>query len=315
MAPTVTVLMPAYNRADVIPWAIDSVLRQTLDDFELLIVDDASTDSTASVVEGYTDPRIRLIRQTGNQGPARTRNHGLELARGRYIAILDSDDQAVPSRLARQVAFLEQHPDIGEVGGWIRAIDATGRRGRLKRMPTDSRRIRAQMPWRCGIAHTTVMIRTELARQLRYDEAFELSQDIDLHVRLLASHEIANIPAVMTCKRTHATQISRNSDKAARYKKIIQRRLLEQLGLEPSEKELDRHFALGRKQKTDQRTGAEHFQWAHDWLATLVHQNMLYRIFPEPEFSRYANRVWRQLCRSEWRRLPWQASRGLLQPL
>lgn len=314
MNPTVTVLMPAYNRATLIRHAIESVLSQTFRDFELLVIDDHSTDETAAVVAGYRDARIRLVRQDENLGPARTRNHGFELARGAYIAILDSDDMAVPSRLARQVRFLEANPAIGEVGGWIRAIGPQGERGRVKHLPSAPRAIRAQMPWRCGIAHTTVMIRAQLARRLRYDPDFSLSQDYDLHVRLLNGHDIANIPAVLSYKRTHPAQISRGLEQAHRFKKRIQRRLLRQLGLEPSDTDLDRHFALTRAKAGGQVVDDAYLRWADWWLGMLVRQNDRHHVFPEPEFSRYARRVWWGLGQAGLRRAPWRASRALLRP-
>ena len=110
--PKITVAMPAHNAAPYINEAVDSILGQTCRDFELLVVDDGSTDDTARRVEACTDARVRLIRLGTNQGRAAARNVALEQARGAYLAWMDADDIAVPRRLEKQAAFLEAHPDV-----------------------------------------------------------------------------------------------------------------------------------------------------------------------------------------------------------
>ncbi len=115
-APLVTIVMAAYNGAALISETLDSLSRQTLTDFELLVVDDASTDDTRAVVAAHPDPRVRLIALDRNGGPVLARNHGVAEARGRYIAGLDHDDLCRPERLARQVAYMEAHPDTVLLG-------------------------------------------------------------------------------------------------------------------------------------------------------------------------------------------------------
>lgn len=312
--PKVTVFMPAYNRADIISAAIESVLDQTFTDFELLIVDDGSSDGTVGVIESYADPRIRLERHAVNWGQTPSRNHGLDLARGHYIAMLDSDDVAMPERLARQVAVLDARPEVGEVGGWIRHLAMDGRKGRVKRTPTSARAIRAQMPWRSGIAHTTVMIRADLARRLRYDETLEQAQDYDLHTRLLETHEIANVGAVMSLKRTHPGQVSKKADVSHRFKKATIARLIERLGIDAADADLDRHFAMTRTAATGVMVDDAYLRWAAAWLARLTAANATQGAFPEPEFSSYARVVWRRLCAAGLRGAPGRATVGLLRP-
>ena len=122
--PLVTILMPVHNGAEFLTEAIDSMLRQSLKDFEFLIVDDASTDSSASIVQGYSDPRIRLIQSPERLKLSGALNLGLDQAQGRYIARMDADDISLPKRLERQVKFLEENPDIGLCGSWIRYFGA-----------------------------------------------------------------------------------------------------------------------------------------------------------------------------------------------
>ncbi|MBW2258128.1 MAG: glycosyltransferase family 2 protein, partial [Deltaproteobacteria bacterium] len=111
-APKVSVVIPVYNRERYIGQAIDSILSQSFRDFELIVVDDGSSDGTPAVVERCGDPRVRLVRHETNQGIPRTRNRGLLEARGEYVAWLDSDDVALPQRLRVQVDVLDRSPGI-----------------------------------------------------------------------------------------------------------------------------------------------------------------------------------------------------------
>ena len=123
--PRVTVFIPVYNAQAYIAEAIESVLAQTYSDFELLVIDDGSTDETASVICTFMyDPRIRVVSHIRNLGQPHTRNYGLELASGEYIAFLDADDRCVPERIERQVTYLDTHTDIDGVGSWMDWIRA-----------------------------------------------------------------------------------------------------------------------------------------------------------------------------------------------
>ena len=127
--PKVSLIIATYNRADLLPRAVNSVLSQTCDDYEIIIVDDCSPDNTPEIVREFSDPRIRAIRHQTNRGAAAARNTGIAQARGEYIAFLDDDDECTPNRLADQVSVLDSNPDVGMVYGWIEEInDATGAR-------------------------------------------------------------------------------------------------------------------------------------------------------------------------------------------
>ena len=123
---TTTVLMPVYNGTRYLREAIDSILKQTFEDFEFLIVDDASTDESAHVVLSYSDDRIRFVQNESNVGQVRCQNIGLGLARGRYIARLDQDDSSLSTRLERQVAVMDSDPRLAVVGTWMSKVDEHG---------------------------------------------------------------------------------------------------------------------------------------------------------------------------------------------
>ena len=124
--PRVSVVIPTYNRSDYILEAVESILTQTYRDFEIIIVDDGSTDDTRDVLAGQIEAgTIRYIYQE-NRSKSAARNHGIRLAKGEYIAFLDSDDLFTPTKLAKQVAFLDEHPDIGFVHSWYSKFDDAG---------------------------------------------------------------------------------------------------------------------------------------------------------------------------------------------
>ncbi len=110
--PRITVIMPVYNCELYIKEAIDSILNQTFTDFEFLIIDDASTDKTVSIIKEYKDFRIQLIEKEGNKGISDSLNYGLKVAKGEYIARMDGDDISLPERFVKQVTFLDSNPDV-----------------------------------------------------------------------------------------------------------------------------------------------------------------------------------------------------------
>jgi len=140
--PRVTVTMMVYNAERYLRQAIDSVLNQTFTDFELLFLDDASTDRSLEIIQSYSDPRIRLIRNENNRGVAYSRSKALPLARGEYVAVLDADDVALPERLQVQVSYLDSHPDICLVGSSCQVIEEDGSVRFIYHEPTDLLTIR-----------------------------------------------------------------------------------------------------------------------------------------------------------------------------
>src|SRR5215813_13711547 len=208
-SPKVTAVIPVYNREKYVGSAIDSILAQTFTDFELLVIDDGSTDKSREVVRSYHDPRIRLVCNEANEGIPKTRNKGVQLARGEYLAFLDSDDWAYPERLAKQVAFLDSHPDYAAVGAWIAWIDEEGRPlKRIRRKPVAPEQIAAQRLFRLGIENSASMARLAVLREYKYQEDYELSEDFELWARIAAKHKLATLPEVLGQRRMHRSQIT-----------------------------------------------------------------------------------------------------------
>lgn len=204
--PTVTVLMSVYNGERYLREAMDSVLRQSFPDFEFLVIDDASTDRTAEILESYPEPRIRLIRNKDNLGLTASLNKGIDLARGKYIARMDSDDISLPERLSRQVEFMEANPSVGVCGTWAKTIDQEGNvTGELR---TLTGTLLKKYCWRPSpFLHPTVMAQATLLKANRYNPEYQQAQDYELWLRLCRITEFYNLDQYLVLYRTHLENI------------------------------------------------------------------------------------------------------------
>lgn len=190
----VTVLLPAYNAAAYIREAVDSIMAQTFKNFELLIINDGSTDGTGEILEQYNDPRIRLVHQP-NMGLIKTLNKGLELAQGKYIARFDADDVCYPERLEEQVAFLNAHPDYVLIGSEADYMDEKGNfifRFQFRQYEDDE--IRAAGFVDCPVIHASVMfVKQAVIDAGGYNDRAITFEDHLLWKQLVAFGKIKNV--------------------------------------------------------------------------------------------------------------------------
>lgn len=216
--PMVTVLMPVYNAARYLREALESVLSQTYRDFELLVIDDASTDASADLVGSFHDPRIRLLRNDSNLGVARTLNRGAQLARGRYLARMDADDVCLPERLKRQVEYLELHPEVEVLGTRVELIGADGGEigvWQADREAVTAEEIRSRLPQGNCLAHPSVMMRRELLLCHPYHEKVPYAQDYELWLRLAAHGcRIEKLDQVLLRHRVHQGSVTFKSNRS-----------------------------------------------------------------------------------------------------
>jgi glycosyltransferase involved in cell wall biosynthesis len=204
----VSALMGVWNGAPRVREAVESVLRQTMDDLELIVIDDGSADETPAILGSFRDPRLRVERRartglTGALGAA------LELARAPLVARLDADDVALPERFERQRAFLDAHPDIGLLGTGAREVDAAGRELAVVRPPTDDAAIRCALIRHNPFVHSSVMMRRAIVERVGgYDPAFPVAQDYDLWMRMSRVTRMANLPQPLVVRRLLPERIS-----------------------------------------------------------------------------------------------------------
>jgi glycosyltransferase involved in cell wall biosynthesis len=210
MTPLISVVMPVRNGARWLSEAIDSVIRQTLPDLELLVIDDGSTDETPKILNDWSrrDGRIRVLRQH-ECGLVATLNRGLTEASGTLLARLDADDRAAPTRLERQVRLLDNNPGIGLLGSWAQRIDEHGRpRGHL-RPETQPEKIADILTRINPFVHSSIMLRTAIARDLGgYRAAFEAAEDYDLWLRMSEVTLLANVAETLVQYRRHDANVT-----------------------------------------------------------------------------------------------------------
>ena len=195
---SVTVLLPVFNGARTLPQALESILNQELDDFELLVIDDASTDSSAAVIRGYAegDPRITPVLHERNAGLAATLNEGLDRARHDLVARMDQDDESLPPRLRVQRTFMDDRPNVVAAGSWVRHMGVTPEHDRVVELPETSREVaRVLARENCLYHPSVIMRRPQVLAAGGYRGEFKNAEDYELWLRLARNHDLANVPA------------------------------------------------------------------------------------------------------------------------
>ena len=249
-APIFSVVMPAYNAEQFVGEAIKSVLVQSMPSWELLVVDDCSTDRTLEVCRSYRDSRIRVFSSPQNLNAAGARNLALEHARGEFIALLDSDDVMAPNRLERQWEFFQQNPQVGVCGSYVKTFETlqnSANRGTIE-YPCGNGAIKATMFFYDPFVTSSVAMRASLLGRLFkpfFPQEHGVAEDYELWVRIIDQTEFANLPEFLNRYRVHDSQLTQTENINMR-EQICQvwGRLFKKIGIGDSESRLSLHEAL-----------------------------------------------------------------------
>lgn len=236
--PKITVILPVFNCELYIQNAVESILNQTFADFEFLIIDDASTDATLSILKKIDDSRIQLIEKQVNSGYTNSLNYGLQIAEGEYIARMDADDISYPERFARQIAYLDSHPNVVVCGTFYKIV------GNNKNIiiPSSHDDIKIGLLNGNCICHPSTMIRKKVLEEhaIKYDTSKEPAEDYDMWVRLLPLGKLHNLPERLFEYRVYNNQVSRKRAEEQRKNDIAAKfKLLGYLNLQWNTMELD----------------------------------------------------------------------------
>lgn len=297
--PLVTVMMPVRNGEKFIRKAVESILFQTFTDFELLILDDGSTDQTVDIVRSYKDKRIRLIQNDKSLNLAEARQKSVTLSRGKYIAYLDSDDITKPSRLAVQMQFLQKNSDISAVGSWVEIIDEQGNsKGSIWKHTTSPDIIPSILLFRNCFTQSSVLLKKECLLTTPYRSTYWPAPDFDLWTRLSQKYRLANIPKVLTLYRVHKENSSSQKQKEIKdYTKIIFANSLKTLGIIPSDTEIELHDSIERERWQKNRPKDLVFQ-LQKWLVKLLSANQKTHVYPQNIFAAVVSDYWFKICLS-----------------
>ncbi|MGK7950552.1 MAG: glycosyltransferase [Xenococcaceae cyanobacterium] len=214
MTTPVTVLMSVYNGMPYLKDAIDSILQQTFTDFKFLIFDDASTDGTSQILVQYAqkDNRIQIVTNDRNYGLGANLARGVEMAKTPWIGRMDADDVAVPNRLEMQVKYINAHPEIDILGGYVTDIDENGAVVGERRFPESNEEIQ-KLVWTCPVFHPTVMLRREAILKVgSYSPKLRKRQDYELWFRCVAANlKFANLTTPLIYYRFSDNTFKRNN--------------------------------------------------------------------------------------------------------
>ncbi len=201
-----SILMPVYNAEKYLAESVQSILNQTFKDFELIIINDGSTDSSLEIAKNINDARINILNLEKNIGDALAMNKGIGKASGEYIFRMDSDDIASPTKIEKQIKYMDEHPDCVVCGTWIQSF---GRQNTLYDYASESANIKSNLLFFNCLAHPSVGIRKKFLNDtgLLYTKEFPHAEDFDLLTKISTIADIHNIPEVLLKYRTHQEQI------------------------------------------------------------------------------------------------------------
>lgn len=291
--PLVSVIMPVHNAATYVADAIRSVLTQSVGDFELILIDDASTDKSDEVITTFRDGRLRYQRSDIQLNAAGARNRGLAEARGEFVAFLDADDLARPERFAIQLNLLRARSDVGVVGSFIEAMEENGDpRGDGFVRPLATEEIPPALLFGNCLALSSIMARR--ASLASFKPEFAPAEDYELWARLAATTKFAIIPQRLTSYRMHPAGVS--ARQPGQMRSAVDRvhvQQLARLGVEPSP--VHARLAAWSLHPT-----WEELNSAEEWLCRLQEANEGTDVYPNDVFRRIVEERWFQICFDSW---------------
>lgn len=251
LSPKVSIVMPVFNRADFLEETIESYLQQTFRDFELIIVDDGSTDKSSEILRSFSDTRIRLFTNEKNKGIVYSRNEGTKNAKGKYICPADSDDIAHREKLEKQFQFLEKNPELAGCGTRAKHIDKHSKLLKSKwKLNAKEDLIPAISVFKNYFVHSSMMLRKSILPKPAYTPGFDGTEDTKLWFDITRKHKLVIFPEYLLYYRIHPGNVSASDAHRRRTEKVM-RYILSEFGLEASKRELDLHIKL-RSRKTYQ---------------------------------------------------------------
>jgi glycosyltransferase involved in cell wall biosynthesis len=291
--PRVTVLMPVYNGEEYVREAMESILSQTFKDFEFLIINDGSTDGSVEIILSFQDKRIRLIHNGKNLGLIQTLNKGIAHSRGEYVVRMDCDDISLPSRLQKQIDYMNENTAVGVCGTWVRMI-GPGRR--TIRYPTDSDSIRCHLLFYSALAHPSVIFRKDTIEkyQLYYNSSYVRAEDYELWVRAGKFVKLANLSEPLVKYRVrHGLKHMKLGQEQLATSARIRMNQLRAFGIDFDEKDARVHEGVSRCEALD---GEKFYDEAEAWLIRLKRHNDKVNIYPPVKFDEAIAASWFSLC-------------------
>ena len=285
--PLISVVMSVYNDELYLKQSLDSIFAQTIQDFEVIIVDDASSDRTVEIINAYEDDRIRLYRNEENQGLTKNLNRGLSMVRGTYIARMDGDDICYPERFEKQIEWLEKHPDFMLISCRTKMF---GEENLISVIQGTPEQLQAMMLIRPVLAHPGFMMRRELLDAgFEYDESYRSAQDYNFAVRVAKQFKIGITPQILLNYRVHKKQISskKGSEQSANADRVRYMQL-EWLGV-TLDKQQEKIYRAWAQEAVGY--GIDEYRSAKELIGLLARQNEEKKIYDQKALVKESKRL------------------------
>lgn len=299
--------MPVFNAAQYLSQAIDSILTQSFPDFELLIINDGSTDDSVEIIESFHDSRIKLIHNPGNIKLIKTLNRGLELIDSKYIARMDADDIATPDRLEKQFLYMEKHPEIGLLGSNYQTMGTN--KNKIEKYPSIHDQIIINLFLnRKSFAHPTVMFRQSVFKEnnLFYSSQHQHVEDYELWTRVARYTKLANLNDTLLHYRVQENQITQKyrAEIDSALPKIWNQQLTD-FGLSASPDELILHAEM-----MSVNTFSHQLKSLDKWLKTILAHNLNYPYFNQILLAENLSKLYWQISKQKGLKDLWQYSKS-----
>lgn len=286
--PLVSVIIPVYNAASFLVDSIESILNQSYQNFELIIIDDCSSDNSLEIIYHYQkkDSRVIVMNDNENKGIPFRRNQGWKIAKGKYVLHLDHDDIALPFRLKKQVDFMEQNQSVLASGTYIQYI---GNKNDIWQTSLEAIQNSVGLLFFSTIANPSSIFRKDSIDKynILHNEKYKLSSDYDIWVQLDAIGELRNIPEIMTLIRKYENNASLQSHFIEEESMEIQQKILkENLNIDANKEELNLHYAITKPNCSFDLIKI------NDWLQKIYEANKIQKYYPDKELYSLLQQIW-----------------------
>lgn len=288
----VTVLMPVYNGGKYLAKSIQSIFDQTYKNFELLIINDGSSDNGEKIIKNFKDYRIRYLKNASNLGLIKTLNIGIDESNSEYIARMDQDDISLPRRLEKQIKFMDDNPEIGVAGSWAKMF---GDINYVNKHYAEHEELKAHLLFNTCFVHPAVIFRSNILKNknLRYNEEDEGAEDYGFWVSLVDKTKFANISEILLNYRMHQANMSKifTKDQISSADKH-RKKILSKINIIPD----DNDFKIHKSLKFNTENQIDNINKAELWLLKIIEMNSKNKYFQEEKLLKIIKRRWLNIC-------------------
>jgi glycosyltransferase involved in cell wall biosynthesis len=281
--PAISVIMPVYNAGKYVKEAIESISNQTFSDWELIIIDDCSTDNSVEIIQSFHDKRIIFLKNEINLGVSKTSNRGMRIARGKFLTRMDADDISLPDRFKKQVEFLEKHPDYVLCASNVQMF---GAKQDFFSLPAEDQLLKIALLYQNPFVNSSVLIRSKDCKKYLYNETFPFAEDYELWINLKEEGKFASIPEVLTKYRLHQSNLTSavSFEMENRHKELLIIQLKE-LKIYPDEEEIfiHTHFANLKGRKDIDATAF--LSQLKKWMQKLLDANTIHAVYNQKDME------------------------------